>query len=121
MPGIDFSELRRRISMAQVLRLLGFEPVKVRGAQLRGYCPVHRNSTTSGMVHGKRKDRPPFSVNLDKQAYRCFECGSQGNALNLWACARQLPLYAAALDLCQTLGITPPFLPTRTGYRSPHI
>lgn len=121
MPGIDYRELRRRISIARVLDLLGFEPVKVRGAQLRGYCPVHRNSATSGVGHCKRKGRPPFSVNLDKQAYRCFECGSQGNALNLWASARQLPLHAAALDLCRTLGIAPPLLRTPTGHHSPHI
>lgn len=121
MPGIDYRELRRRISIAQILQLLGFEAIKIRGAQLRGYCPVHRNSATIGAVHSKRKERPPFSVNLDKQAYRCFECGSKGNALNLWASARKLPLYAAALDLCRTLGITPPLLPTRTCHRSPHI
>jgi DNA primase len=121
MPGIDYRELRRRISIAQVLKLLGFEAITIRGPQLRGYCPVHRNSARIDLVHSKRKERPPFSVNLDKQAYRCFGCGSKGNALKLWASARRLPLHAAALDLCRTLGITPPLLPQRTGHRSRHI
>jgi DNA primase len=111
MPSIDYRELRRRISMGQVLQLLGFEPIKVRGAQQRGHCPVHGRSACVG--HSKRKQRPPFSVNLDKQAYLCFECGSQGNALKLWASVHKLPLHPAALNLCQTIGIAPPLLPTR--------
>jgi DNA primase len=116
MPGIDYRELCRRISIAQVLQLLGFEAIKVRGAQLRGYCPVHRNS---GVIHPKRKERPPFSVNLDKHAYRCFECGSKGNALSLWASARKLSLHPAAIELCRTLGITPPLL-SHGRHRSTH-
>src|SRR2546426_10881182 len=99
MPGIDYRELRNRISIAQVLNLLGFEAIKVRGAQLRGYCPVHSNSCTVRARHPRRKERPPFSVNLDTQVYRCFECGSGGNALDLWASTRKPSLYAAALDL----------------------
>jgi DNA primase len=118
MPGIDYRELRRRISIAQVLQLLGFEAIKVRGPQLRGYCPVHRNS---GVIHSKRRDRRPFSVNLDKHVYRCFECGSKGNALSLWASARKLSLHHAAIDLCRILGITLPLLPIHTRHRSTHL
>jgi DNA primase len=122
MPGIDYRELRTRISMAQVLKLLGFQPLKVRGAQLRGYCPVHRVSPRAGVNRRHRqKQLAPFSVDLDKQVYRCFQCGSNGNALDLWASARKLPIYAAAIDLCQALKITPPPLHTlRTGHRSQH-
>jgi DNA primase len=117
MPSIDYRELRRRISMAEVLQLLGFQPIKVRGAQLRGHCPVHGRSAAVGRP--KRTHRPPFSVNLHKQAYQCFECGSKGNALKLWASVHKLPLHPAAFDLCQTLGITPPLLPTRHGSTHP--
>jgi DNA primase len=117
MPSIDFSELRRRISMAQVLGLLGFVPIKVRGAQQRGHCPVHGQSASLGRA--KRKQSAPFSVNLHKQAYQCFECGSKGNTLKLWASVHKLPLYPAALDLCQALGIAPPLLPPR--HRSTHL
>jgi DNA primase len=111
MPSIDYRELRKRISMAQVLRLLRFEPIEVRGAQQRGHCPVHGRSAC--VSHAKRKQRPPFSVHLHKQAYQCFECGSKGNTLKLWASVHKLPLYPAALDLCQALGIAPPLLPPR--------
>ena len=43
-------------------------------------------------------------MNLDKQVFRCCDpnCRVQGNALDLWAAARKLPLYEAALDLAQT-------------------
>ena len=122
MPGIDYRELRTRISMAQVLKLLGFQPLKVRGAPLRGYCPVHRVSPTAcGDYRYRQKHQAPFTVDLDKQVYRCFQCGSEGNALDLWASARRLPTYAAAIDLCQALEITPPPLRTVcTGHRSQH-
>ena len=122
MPGIDYRELRSRISMAQILKLLAFQAITVRGAQLRGRCPVHRVSPTSCVDHGHWQiNLAPFSVDLDKQVYRCFQCGSRGNALDLWASARKLPIYAAAIDLCQALEITPPPLRTfRTGHRSRH-
>ena len=41
MPGVDFELLRERISMADVLRLLDFQPCNRRGDQLRGPRPVH--------------------------------------------------------------------------------
>lgn len=122
MPGIDYRELRTRISMAEVLKLLGFQAITVRGAQLRGCCPVHGVSRTAWVEHRHRQRHlAPFSVNLDKQVYHCFQCGSSGNALDLWASAHRLPLYAAAIDLCQALEITPPPLRTlRTDHRSQH-
>lgn len=119
MPGIDYRELRTRISMTEVLKLLGFRAITVRGAQLRGCCPVHQVSRTACMDYRHRqKQLAPFSVDLDKHVYRCFQCGSKGNALDLWASARRLPIYAAAIDLCQALKLTLP--PLRTGRRSQH-
>ena len=123
MPGLlDYHELRARISMPQVLRLLGFEPTKVRGAQWRGRCPVHDSALS--LCCGERikgREAASFSVHLGKQVYRCFQCGSGGNALDLWAAARRLPLYAAALELCEALGITPPVLgPSSTQHTSQH-
>lgn len=41
MPGVDFDVLGAEIPIDQVLDLLGFEPSRVSGDQLRGPCPVH--------------------------------------------------------------------------------
>lgn len=110
MPGIDYRQLRKRITMEQVLDLLGFQPIWRRGPQLRGHC----------LIPGCRSTSPrPFSVHLVRQIYRCFACGSHGNALDLWAAVRGLPLHATALDLCQAASLDPPRLPASRLIRSP--
>ena len=88
--------------MREVLDLIGFRPTSRRGPQLRGRCPIPDCPSSS---------RRTFSVHLVRQGYRCFACGSQGNALDLWAAVRRLPLHEAALDLCRTLNLVPPWLP----------
>ena len=101
MPGVDYGAVRERISMTRVLELLEFHPCRVRGNQLRGLCPVHgsedRKSTT-------------FSVNLAKNAFRCFKCGARGNQIDLWAAAKKMSLYQASLDLCDRLAMKVPWV-----------
>jgi DNA primase len=111
MPGIDYRRLRARISMRDVLTLLGFQPTRVRGAQVRGPCPLHGESQhpTSLGRHGGRASAS-FSAHLEKHIYRCFVCGAHGNQLDLWAAAQRLPLHAAALNLCQAAQLDPPGL-----------
>jgi DNA primase len=50
-----------------------------------------------------------FSVNVGKNVYRCFTCGSSGNQLDLWAAVNKLDLRAAAIDLCEKLQIDVPW------------
>jgi DNA primase len=101
MPGIDYPQLRRQITMRDVLDRIGFEPTWRRGPQLRGACPIPGCCSTSGRS---------FSVHLVRQVYRCFACGKQGNALDLWAAVRGLSLHHAALDLCRAMNLEPPWL-----------
>lgn len=101
MPGIDFAVVRQRVPMAAVLARLGFRPSRVRGRHLRGPCPVHRS---------QRPGSRSFAVHLDRGCYRCFVCGSQGNTLDLWAAVHGLSLYAAAENLCATMGIEIPWI-----------
>ncbi len=108
-PAIDFAALRAAIPIAQVLGQLGFVPRSSYGGQQRGACPLH------GSTHGTARC---FSVNLNAHTFHCFKCGRSGNALDLWAAAQRLPIYDAAVDLCQKLNIPVPVLtsPT-TGHR----
>lgn len=99
-PPLNFAELRERISMTAVLELLNWRSQSNR-ATLRGPCPVH------GSTSAKSKS---FAVNPSKQAYICHRCGSQGNALDLWAATQSLPLFEAAWDLIERLGIEAPLL-----------
>ncbi len=104
MAGIDFQALRAEVRIAEVLRLLGFTPSRRRGAQVRGPCPVHGQH---------RPGSRSFSAHLEKDAYRCFHCGSSGNQLDLWAAATRQPLYQAAIDLCEKLDHAVPRLKHR--------
>jgi len=103
MPGIDYPQLRRQIAIRDVLDRIGFQATWWHGPQLRGPCPIRGCCSPSGRS---------FSVHLVRQAYRCFACGKQGNALDLWAAAHGLPLYHAAIDLCRAMNLDPPWLST---------
>lgn len=101
MPGIDFHRLRAEITMEQVLELLGFRPVSCRGPQWYGCCPLHEATSKRSRV---------FSVNVERRRYYCHRCRSHGNQLELWAAAHNLPLYRAAIQLCQALGRDVPWI-----------
>jgi DNA primase len=94
MPGIRFAEVRARVTMAEVLGLVGFVPRETSGDQVRGPCPVHHSASPSGRS---------FSANLRLHIYRCFKCGSSGNHLDLYAAATGRGLFEAAIELCERL------------------
>jgi len=122
MASVDFAAVRRAIPIARVLELLRFEPSIRRGDQLRGPCPLHGS---------KRPESGSFSVNLTKNAFRCFVCGAAGNQLDLWRLATQLPLREATVDLASRLDLPlPPHTSTvkpaadaeqRRGTRRPQV
>jgi DNA primase len=99
VPGIRFAEVRAQITMAEVLHLLGFVPSSISGAHVRGPCSVHRS--------GRRRSRS-FSTDLKRQVYHCFRCGSSGNHLDLYAAAKRLTIFEAAVELCEQLHLAVP-------------
>ena len=101
MPGIDFRAVRSIVSMAEVLKLVGFVPSQSCGEQWRGPCPIHRSE------HPRSRT---FSVHLARNAYQCFHCGSSGNQLDLWAALTQTDLHAATIDLCERLHLEIPWI-----------
>ena len=101
MPGVDFQAVRSMISIADVLELVQFVPSKSSGSQLRGPCPIHGSSSPRSTT---------FSVNLDRNAYRCFKCGSRGNQLDLWAAVTGVDLHRATITLCEKLQIEVPWI-----------
>jgi DNA primase len=104
MPGIDFAEVRGRVSMHQVLELVGFEATESSGDQVRGRCPIHGASSATSRS---------FSANLHKHTFRCFKCGAAGNQLDLWVAVSQLPLHEAAQELCRRVGVEVPVVKRR--------
>lgn len=99
-PAIDFAAIKRVVTMAAVLSLLGCEG-QTRGQQHRGPCPLH--GTTRGTARC-------FSVNHGKNIFHCFKCGQSGDAIDLYAKATGQTPYDATRDVCQRLGIDVPML-----------
>ena len=99
MPSIDFFRLRSQVSIAQVLALIDYAPTRQRGRQWRGPCPIHGSHSP--------KSRS-FSINTERNIFRCFKCGAQGNQLDLWMAITDLPLYEATVDLCEKLSLDIP-------------
>jgi len=97
---IDYAELRRCVSIRQVLNLISWRPVKAKGDQQRGPCPIHHSGSETSTI---------FSVNLKRNAFQCFKCGEKGNQLDLYVAVTGLPIYEAALDLCEKAGIEVPY------------
>jgi DNA primase len=114
MPAIDFRAVRSLLPPARVLELLGWVPVRSSGDERRGPCPLHRSDLPRSRS---------FAVNLRKGVFHCFHCGASGNLLELYATARGLRLYDAAVQLCNRLGLELPWLapPARAqcGERTP--
>jgi DNA primase len=109
MPAIDLAQVRRQVSMEQVLALLNFTPSRRRGSRLRGPCPVHRSTSPYSRC---------FWVDLSTHRYRCFHCRSAGRQLDLWATVHGQSVYTAAEDLCNRLGLPIPWLRSPTPRRA---
>jgi DNA primase len=109
MPAIDLAQVRRQVSMEQVLALLNFIPSRRRGARLRGPCPIHRSTSPHSRC---------FLVDLSNHRYRCFCCRSAGRQLDLWAAVQTQSSYTAAEDLCNHLGLPIPWLRSPTPRRA---
>ena len=111
MPRLDYAALRSRLRLGQVLDLLGFVPTTNYRNQVRGPCPIHGSQSPRSRS---------FAAHLERHCWHCFRCGAGGNALDLWMMVNQLPLYEAALDLCQRLNLEIPLISApRLATRSP--
>jgi DNA primase len=100
MSLLDYRAIRDQISIRRVLDLINYETVARKGAQWRGPCPL--------CCEASRAKARCFSVHVSYNVFRCFRCGRSGNQLDLWRHHSGLPIYEAALDLCEQLNITPP-------------
>jgi DNA primase len=88
---IDFAEIRRRVSLEQVLLdmyQLG-ERLKRSGKRLTGPCPIHGGDNPRG-----------FQADLEKNVWYCHTgCRRGGNAIDFVAAIERLPIRDAALKL----------------------
>ena len=97
--SINYRDLRARLQISDVLRWMSWKAPSSRGHQLRGRCPLCRESTVATGHTGSSGGDRNFSANTQRNIYRCFKCNQSGNALDLWSHYRRLPIYEAAQEL----------------------
>jgi hypothetical protein len=102
MPRLDYRALRALIPIRVVLEELHYVPLRIRGDQWRGPCPLRGAGDPAD---------DSFAVHLGKHAFFCHRCHRGGNQLDLWAAFIDLPLHPASLNLCERLHLDPPLLP----------
>jgi len=85
---------------ADILEIVGeYVQLKRRGRNWFGLCPFHNEDTAS------------FSVNPEKQIYKCFGCGKGGNAIGFVQEVEHLTFSEAVHKLAERYGIV---IPERT-------
>jgi len=94
--SINYRQLRASVRIDALLSWMKWEASSRVGDQHRGPCPLCTASRIEPSSPGAHRE---FSVNTQRNIYRCFRCGSGGNALDLWASYRQLSLNAAAQEI----------------------
>jgi len=90
---VDFKAVKAAVTMKMLLEHYGVSGLKREGDELRGRCPIHPSSAGAGVS--------PFSVNLDKNAFKCFasNCGVHGNVLDFVAAKEKCSVKEAALKM----------------------
>ena len=94
--SINYRQLRATVRIEEILSWMQWEASSRVGDQHRGSCPLC--AALAGDTESRDTYRT-FSVNTQRNIYRCFRCGSGGNALDLWSRYRKLSLYAAAQEI----------------------
>lgn len=92
---VDFSAVKRGVSLEAVLRHYQIPGLRRHRDQLQGRCPIHR---------GHRDDS--FRAHLTKNVFHCFACQAHGNVLDFVAAMEQCSIREAALRLQQWFGIS---------------
>lgn len=90
---VDFNEIKAAVDIQMVLEHYGVQGLIKSGYELRGSCPIHKGSARS----------KNFTVNLQKNAFKCFssKCNAKGNVLDLVAAMEGCDVRNAALKLAE--------------------
>ena len=100
MRPVDFAAVKQLVSMEKVLDLIGWRPRWHEGKERRGPCPVHKSSNP---------DSRSFAAAAE--GWFCHSCKRGGDQVSLYAAVQQLDALAAAVEMCERLGLNVPYLP----------
>ena len=95
MPRISEQTIEKVRSNSDIVEVIqSYVQIKQRGRNFFGICPFHNEKT------------PSFSVNPEKQIYKCFGCGKGGGTINFIMDVEKLDFLDAIKYLGQKYNIT---------------
>lgn len=94
IPQETLEEIMQRSDIVDVVG--EYVQLRKRGRNLFGLCPFHH------------EDTPSFSVNSEKQIYKCFGCGKGGNVISFVQEVEHLSFTEAARKLAERCGVVIP-------------
>jgi len=100
MRPVDFLAIKQLVSVEKVLELIRWRPRWIEGKERRGPCPVHRSTNP---------DSRSFAASVE--GWYCHTCKRGGDQVSLYAAVYELQPLAAAVEMCQRLGLDVPYLP----------
>ncbi|MBA7494284.1 DNA primase [subsurface metagenome] len=87
---VDFKALKEKVEIVDILKhydlLDGL--TKRKNYELVGFCPIHDEN---------RYNKSSFCVNIEKNVFKCFACGAQGNILDFVAQMEDVNIRQAGL------------------------
>ena len=98
MPYIDFEAVKRAVSCFDVLSWYGWHPAFIEGQEKRGPCPLHGSTNTRSR-----------SFAVCETGFFCHSCKKGGDAVRLYATLFKLDSYAAAVQMCERIGMPVPY------------
>ena len=106
MPGIPQETIDRVLESTDIVELIGsFMALKKLGQSFQGICPFHEDKS------------PSLSVSPEKKIFRCFGCGTSGNAITFLRKHKNLPFPEAVRMLAARAKVS--FEPEKDGNREP--
>ena len=106
MPPIPQATIDRVLDATDIAELIGsFIALKKLGQSFVGLCPFHEDKS------------PSLSVSPEKKIFRCFGCGTSGNAITFLRKHKNLPFPEAVRMLAQRAKVS--FAPDTDSNREP--
>ncbi|MFC1557057.1 DNA primase [candidate division KSB1 bacterium] len=94
IPEDKIDDIRNSVNIVDVIG--SSVRLKKAGKNFVGLCPFHNEKT------------PSFSVNAEKQIYKCFGCGEGGNVFTFLMKDQNITFYEAVRQLAEKSGISIP-------------
>lgn len=95
MPGIPQETIDRVLESTDIVEVIGsFIALKKLGQSFQGLCPFHDDKS------------PSLSVSPEKKIFRCFGCGTSGNAITFLRKHKNLPFPEAVRRLAEKAKIS---------------